>query len=51
MDETIIVGAILLTMFVTTFILVINALETDRMNRRIKQFKKSKMRGTDYEIK
>jgi len=36
MSETAIMGGMLLTVFVTTFILVAKALETDRINRRIK---------------
>ena len=36
MSETAIMGGMLLTVFVTTFILVTKAIETDRINRRIK---------------
>ena len=36
LTETAIMGGMLLTVFVTTFILVAKALETDRINRRIK---------------
>ena len=36
MSETVIMGGMLLTVFVTTFILVAKALETDRINRRTK---------------
>ena len=36
LSETAIMGGMLLTVFVTTFILVAKALETDRINRRIK---------------
>ena len=36
LTETAIMGGMLLTIFVTTFILVAKALETDRINRRNK---------------
>jgi hypothetical protein len=36
LSETAIMGGMLLTIFVTTFILVAKAIETDRINRRIK---------------
>jgi len=36
LSETAIMGGMLLTVFVTTFILVAKAIETDRINRRIK---------------
>ena len=36
LTETAIMGGMLLTVFVTTFILVAKALETDRINRRTK---------------
>ena len=36
LSETVIMGGMLLTVFVTTFILVAKALETDRINRRTK---------------
>ena len=36
LTETAIMGGMLLTVFVTTFILVAKALETDRINRRNK---------------
>ena len=36
LSETAIMGGMLLTVFVTTFILVAKAIETDRINRRTK---------------
>ena len=36
LSETVIMGGMLLTVFVTTFILVAKAIETDRINRRTK---------------
>ena len=51
MSETAIMGGMLLTVFVTTLILVAKALETDRINRRIKTaFKASKKSSVVKEV-